>query len=64
MRVLQGMQNVSGYYGIYMWVLQGCNMPTVIMGLICEYCKDAKCQQLLWDLYVGIAMNAKCQWLF
>ncbi len=25
------------------------------MGLICEYCKDAKCQQLLWDLYAGIA---------
>jgi len=23
MKVLQGMQNVSGYYGTYMWVMQG-----------------------------------------
>ncbi len=23
MRVLQGMQNASGYYGTHMWVLQG-----------------------------------------
>ncbi len=29
------------------------------MGLICGYCNECKTQRLLWDLYVGIAMNVK-----
>jgi hypothetical protein len=29
------------------------------MGPICGYCNECKNQQLLWDLYAGIAMNVK-----
>jgi hypothetical protein len=44
MRVLQGMfKKPSGYYGTYMRVLQ----------------EMQKTQWLLWDLYAGIARDAK-----
>jgi len=32
-----------------------CKKPTTIMGPICGYYNKCKNQQLLWDLYVGIA---------
>ncbi len=47
----------NGYYGNYMRVLQGMLLkPNGNHGLICWYCKRCQInQQLLWDLYAGIA---------
>jgi hypothetical protein len=36
-----------------------CKNPATIIGLIFGYCIECKIQQLLWVLYVGIAMNVK-----
>ncbi len=30
----------------------------------CKFYNECKNQQLLWDLYAGIAMNEECQRLF
>jgi len=53
MRVLQWMKNVSYYLWPKWGYCKECKMSVAIMGLICGYCKDAICQRLLWDLYVG-----------
>jgi hypothetical protein len=62
-------KKTSGYFGDYMRVLQRMKNVNNYLCPICGYCKECKMpatiarnvkdQRLLWDLYAGIAINAK-----
>ncbi len=64
MRVLQRMKNVHDYLCPICGYCKECKMPAAIMGLICEYYKEYKRPTPTMELYAGIAINAKCLWLF
>ncbi len=66
MRVLQKMlKNPTNTMDPYVRVLQRMKNVNNYLWPICGYYKRCqKYQRLLWDLYVGIAMNAKCLRLF